>query len=98
MNIKILNSQDLEVLFEINVNEEFSEDVPTITALTCNLERELVAGFSNGATMTFNMKEAKQNHLLIGKGFFDDLVAPPPVEHIKTSSLHRLIFISYADY
>lgn len=96
--IKVLNTSDLEPICEINAGECFSEDIPTITALSSNLEREVVVGFSNGATMSFNIKDAKQHHLFIGQGFFDELESPPPVEHIRTSSLDRLVFIAYADY
>lgn len=48
--------------------------------------------------MSFNIKEVAQHHLFIGKGFFDDIEAAPPIENIKTSIIDRLLFISYADY
>lgn len=96
--VKVLNTEDLEIVCEINTGEYFSDEIPTITALSASLERDLIVGYSNGAAMSFNMKECKQSHLFIGQGFFDELEAPPPVEHIRASCLDRLIFISYADY
>ena len=96
--IKIMNTSDLEIVSEISINDCFSDDIPQITALSCTLERDLIVGFSNGATMSFNAKEGRQNHLFIGKGFFDELEVPPPVDHIRASCLDRLIFITYADY
>jgi hypothetical protein len=48
--------------------------------------------------MSFITKEQKRNHVYIGQGYFDELEIPPPVDHIKTSILDRLVFISYANY
>ena len=96
--ITIMNSSDLEVLCEINTREWFSDDIPQISALSWCLERDIIVGFSNGAAMSFNVKEARQNHLFIAKGFFDELEVPPPVDLIRVSCIDRLIFISYADY
>mmetsp|Transcript_40394 Transcript_40394/g.46354 ORF Transcript_40394/g.46354 Transcript_40394/m.46354 type:complete len:97 (+) Transcript_40394:257-547(+) len=83
--IKIMNTSDFEIICVIDTKKCFSEDVPSITALSCNLEREIIVGFSNGATMSYNTKEAKQNHLFIENKLFDDLKNPPPVQQIKTS-------------
>ena len=96
--VKILGTHELNLIREINVKESFSDDIPTVAALCWNLERDFIVGFSNGATMSFSIKEAKLNHLFIGQGFFDDLEAAPPVEQIWSSIIDRLIFISYADY
>ena len=62
------------------------------------MERQIIVGFSNGATISYSLKECKRNHIFIGEGFFDDLESPPPVEHIKISCVDRLVFIAYADY
>lgn len=96
--IKVLGTQELNLIMEFNIKDSFSENIPDITALCWNLERKLVVGFMNGATMSYSLKEVKQDHLFIGQGFFDDLESAPPVEQIKSSIIDRLIFISYADY
>ena len=96
--VRLLSADDLTVQLEINTNEWFADESPKITTLSWGLERDLVIGFSNGAVISYNWKELKQNHVLIGPGFFSHLESSLAVQFIKVNPLDRMILISFINY
>ena len=98
--LKVLDCEDLQEMWSIDLTEYFSGEMPKVSAVCCSLEREIVLGYSNGLSQSIIIKEKTQRHLLIAQNLFDDLENPPAVQQngIKASVMDRLIFVSHTNY
>ena len=72
--------------------------MPRVTSICAALEREVILGYSNGFVLSVHIKEGRQKHQLIAATLFEHLDVPPAVQHIKTSIIDKLVFISYVNY
>lgn len=96
--IVVLDCDELQILWTIDVAKYFSDKMPKVTAICSALEREVVLGYSNGLVQSFIIKEQTQKHVLIAPSLFDNLEVPPAVHKICSSVIDRLIFTSYVNY
>ena len=94
----VLDSDDLSVLYTLDISQYFTEKMPKVTSICAALEREVILGYSNGFVLSVHIKEGKQKHQLIAATLFEHLDVPPAVQHIKTSIIDKLVFISYVNY
>lgn len=55
----VLDSDDLSVLYTLDISQYFTEKMPKVTSICAALEREVILGYSNGFVLSVHIKEGK---------------------------------------